>query len=72
MSAHVFLKLLSYRKGINAKLADQFFCNKQQRTMNVRFYFRDHTCFSCINICRVPRMLFEYEANRLSVQTSSE
>ena len=28
--------------------------------------------FSCINICRVPRMLFEIEADRPSVQTSSE
>ena len=28
--------------------------------------------FSCINICLVPRKLFEHEANRLSVQTSSE
>ena len=28
--------------------------------------------FSCINICRVPRMLFEHEADRQSVQTSSE
>ena len=28
--------------------------------------------FSCINICRVPRKLFEHEAVRLSVQTSSE
>ena len=45
MSAHVFLKLLSYGKGINAKLADQIFCNKQQRTTNVRFYYRDHICF---------------------------
>ena len=24
--------------------------------------------FSCINICRVPRMLFEHEADRPSVQ----
>ena len=28
--------------------------------------------FSCINICRVPRMLFEHEADRRSFQTSSE
>ena len=28
--------------------------------------------FSCVNICRVPRMLFEHEADRPSVQTSSE
>ena len=28
--------------------------------------------FSCINICRVPRMLFEHEADRPSDQTSSE
>ena len=28
--------------------------------------------FSCINICRVLRMLFEHEAVRPSVQTSSE
>ena len=28
--------------------------------------------FPCINICRVPRMLFEHEADRPSVQTSSE
>ena len=28
--------------------------------------------FSCINICRVPRKLFEHEAARPSVQTSSE
>ena len=28
--------------------------------------------FSCINMCRVPRMLFEHEADRSSVQTSSE
>ena len=28
--------------------------------------------FSCINICRVPRKLFEREAVRPSVQTSSE
>ena len=24
--------------------------------------------FSCINICQVPRMLFEHEADRVSVQ----
>ena len=34
--------------------------------------YRDHTCFPCINICRVPRMLFEHEGDRPSVQTSSE
>ena len=28
--------------------------------------------FSCINICRVPKKLFEHEAIRPSVQTSSE
>ena len=28
--------------------------------------------FSCINICQVPRKLFEHEATRLSVQISSE
>ena len=28
--------------------------------------------FSCINICRVPRKVFEYEAVRLSAQTSPE
>ena len=28
--------------------------------------------FSCINICRVPRKLFEHKANSLSVQTSPE
>ena len=28
--------------------------------------------FSCINICRVPRKLFEHETVRQSVQTSSE
>ena len=28
--------------------------------------------FSCINICGVPRMLFEHKADRPSVQTSSE
>ena len=28
--------------------------------------------FSCINICRVSRKLFEHEAVRPSVQTSSE
>ena len=28
--------------------------------------------FSCINICRVPRKLFEHKAVRPSVQTSSE
>ena len=28
--------------------------------------------FSCINICRVPRKLFEHEAARPSVQTSSK
>ena len=28
--------------------------------------------FSCINICRVPRMLFEHPADRPSVQASSE
>ena len=27
--------------------------------LNVQY--RDHTCFSCINICRVLRMLFEHE-----------
>ena len=34
--------------------------------------YRDHTCFSCINICRVPMKLFEHEAVRPSVQTSSQ
>ena len=28
--------------------------------------------FSCINICRIPRKLFEHEAVRPSVQISSE
>ena len=28
--------------------------------------------FSCINICRVPRKLFEHEAARPTVQTSSK
>ena len=28
--------------------------------------------FSCINICRVPRLLFKHEADRPSDQTSSE
>ena len=28
--------------------------------------------FSCVNICRVPRKLFEHEAVRPSVQTTSE
>ena len=28
--------------------------------------------FSCINICRAPRKLFEHEAIRPSVQTSAE
>ena len=28
--------------------------------------------FSCINICRVPRKLFEHEAARSSAQTSPE
>ena len=28
--------------------------------------------FSCINICRVPRKLFEHEAARSSVQISSK
>ena len=28
--------------------------------------------FSCINICQVPRKLFEHEAARPNVQTSSE
>ena len=35
---------------------------------NYRLEYRDHTCFSCINICWVPRMLFEQEADRPSVQ----
>ena len=35
-------------------------------------HYRDHACFSCINICWVLRMQFEDEANRTSVQTSSE
>ena len=30
--------------------------------------YRDHTFFSCNNIFRVPRMLFEHEADRQSVQ----
>ena len=37
-----------------------------------RLVDRDHTCFSCINNCRGPRKLFEYEAVRPSVQTSYE
>ena len=28
--------------------------------------------FSCINICRVPRKLFEHKATRSSAQTSPE
>ena len=32
----------------------------------------DHTCFSCINICLVPKKLFEHEAVKPSVQTSSQ
>ena len=31
-----------------------------------------NTFFSCINICRVPRKMFEHEANRPSLQTSPE
>ena len=31
-------------------------------------YYRDHTCFTCINICRALRMLFEHEADMPSVQ----
>ena len=34
--------------------------------------YKDHKFFSCINICRVAMKLFEHEAFRLSVQTSSE
>ena len=33
--------------------------------------YREHVS-SCINICPVPRKLFEHEAARPSVQTSSE
>ena len=32
----------------------------------------DHTClFHCINTCRVPRKMFEHEADRPRVQTAS-
>ena len=45
-------------------------------TMGVNSYTNRYLCknigithvFSCINICRVPRMLFEHEADRPSVQ----
>ena len=37
-----------------------------------RVEYRDYTCFSCINICWIPRKLFEHEAVRPIVQTSSE
>ena len=33
--------------------------------------YRDHI-FPCINICQVPRKLFEHEANRQSVKKSSD
>ena len=32
--------------------------------------YRNHACFSCINICRVQRKLFDQETIRQSVQTS--
>ena len=36
---------------------------------DVFWYYRGHTyLLHCINICRVPRMLFEHEADRSSVQ----
>ena len=41
---------------------------KQNRATKSMREYRDHTCFSCINICRVLRMLFEHEADRPSVQ----
>ena len=43
--------------------------NVSRKSIN---HYTDHTFFSCINICRVPRMLFEQEADRPSAQTSSE
>ena len=34
--------------------------------------YRNHTCFSCINICKVLRKLFECDVARPSSQTSPE
>ena len=39
---------------------------------NIRWNIGITHVFSCINICRVPEKLFEYEAARPSVKTSSE
>ena len=44
----------------------------QKYVMSAMFEYRDHTCFSCINICWVPGKLFELEVDRPSVQTSPE
>ena len=39
--------------------------DKEMDKKKINVEYRDHTCFSCINICRVPRMLLEHEADRL-------
>ena len=47
-----------------------FGCSKESslQTGNTRFNIGITHVFSCINICRVPRMMFEHEADRPSVQ----
>ena len=46
-----------------------FFSYEQQHVCNIKKMNIGIThVFSCINICRVPRMLFEHEAERPSVQ----
>ena len=50
----------------NYKIKSSRFCLKIYYIIGITHVF------SCINICQVPRKLFEHEAFRPSVQTSSE
>ena len=50
------MELLSYFSGESKGLISP--------VMVLMSDYRDHNDFSCINICRVPRKLFEYKAPR--------
>ena len=56
-------KLLEFKLGLERLLApESLLCPWALFSIGITHVF------SCINICRVPRMLFEHEADRPSVR----
>ena len=53
------------------KSSDNVFINPQFTLLNSNANIGITHVFPCINICRVPRMLFEHEADRPRVQHHS-